>query len=890
MTPEDDRRIADIFEQAVDLPPAERCNFIARACGDEATIRREVEALLAMDAEVSAAAGSPSWSLSDSGTLGGVGRVGPYRLVRKLGEGGMSEVFLGLRDDGELVRRVAVKLIRRELMTEESIRRFETERQILASLDHPSIAKLLDAGRTAEGVPYFIMEHIEGERIDLYCDRHRLTVAERLEIFRQVCLAVHFAHQNLVVHRDIKPSNILVTEAGQPKLLDFGIAKLLNPDLMLRGSEPTVSWGRLLTPEYASPEQILGKPITFASDVYALGVLLFKLLTGADPYRLREQPVPELEQLILTVEPDVPSAFVRRLLDAPQDSDAAAQARDLAVRRGSQPQALVRVLAGDLDAVTAKALRKEPQHRYVSAEQMAEDLRRHLAGRHVLAPHGTASLPWAEFLRRRRRWLAAGMVLALLLLTAIGALLLQRARFTEMQGRAESDQARTQEIIASLEHVFEKVPPGLAQEGEAASRDLIEHAARRFQKDFAGQPETRADLLMALGRVSFRRGMAMEARSAFQTALASRRRLFGDEHEAVAEGLTALALIDASQAKYRDARDLHAWALAIRRKGHAGDNLAVTESLVGLGRVFLADGHAALAEPLFHQALDTRQKLLDPWDVPVAEILADLGHVGRELGSPSTAEFLFKNAVKLQRRASEDETWELTINLVNQATAMFAQGKRKEGEALLRDVSQIERKLCGDAGPDLASSLLNLAAAALRGTPWARSPAGFHPVVASDCRMPPLAAPHLTYLLRGVGIGLSELGYTAQARPLLQQADETLRPTTQPPRPVPDRSHTAVACVPDGGFAETLKSPCCSGVIMAGTTVCRNPKDWGTTWRTCRHMCGSRLVNGCVPSGGISDTHGLTDCCSGAAVNGSTRCLNPAHEATTWRTCALKCA
>ena len=393
MTPEDDRRIADIFEQAVDLPPAERGDFLERACGDEATVRREVEALLALDAEVEAGAGSPLGLLACR-RPGATERVGPYRLVCKLGEGGMSEVFLGLRDDGEFVRRVAVKLIRRELLTPETMRRFETERQILASLDHPSIARLLDAGRTADGVPYFVMEYIEGEPIDLYCDRHRLTVAERLEIFRQVCLAVHFAHQNLVVHRDIKPSNILVTETGQPKLLDFGIAKLLNPDLMIRGSEPTVSWARLLTPEYASPEQLLGKPITSASDVYALGVLLFKLLTGADPYRLRERPAPELEQLILTAEPDTPSAFVRRLLDAPQDVDASERAaRDLAVQRGTQPRALVRAFAGDLDAITAKALRKEPQHRYVSAEQMAEDLRRHLAGRHVLAPHGPHPCP-----------------------------------------------------------------------------------------------------------------------------------------------------------------------------------------------------------------------------------------------------------------------------------------------------------------------------------------------------------------------------------------------------------------------------------------------------------------------------------------------------------------
>ena len=881
MTPEDDQRIADIFEQAVELPPPERAAFIERACGDEATIRREVEALLALDAEVEAGGGSPLWEAT--------GRVGPYRLVSKLGEGGMSEVFLGLRADGEFVRRVAVKLIRRDALTDETMRRFETERQILASLDHPSIARLLDAGRTADGVPYFIMEHIEGEPIDLYCDRHRLTVVERLEVFRKVCLAVHFAHQNLVVHRDIKPSNILVTEAGQPKLLDFGIAKLLNPDLMIRGGEPTVGWMRLLTPEYASPEQLLGRSVTAASDVYALGVLLFKLLTGADPYRLRERPAPELEQLILTAEPDTPSAFVRRLLEAPQDSDASARARDLAVQRGTQPHALVRAFTGDLDAITAKALRKEPQHRYVSAEQMAEDLSRHLAGRHVLAPHGTASLSWAEFLRLRRRWLTAGVVLTLLLLTAIGALVLQGIRLAEMRAVAERNQARADEIVASMKRVFEAVPIGDGQGREAANRELLDHAARRFQQDLAGQPETQADLIMTLGHTYFRMGLLKEAASSFQAALAIRQRLFGTEHEAVAESLAALALVYTSQGELVDAIALHDEALAIRRKIHTGDNLAVTESLVGLARVHLADGGPAIAEPLLLEALIIRERLLAPGDIRVAEIFSDLGHTVGLLGNPDAAELLFFRAARIRRRAPRNETWELAINLVHQAAARFNQGERQEGRVHLQEASQIERQLCGNASSNLASSLLNVATAALRGTPWARPASNVRPTL-PGCRTPPLSEPHLTYLLRDLGIGLSELGYAAEAKSFLEQAGALRRPATLPLRLVPDRSPAAGACVPDGGFAETLGSHCCSGVIAGGTTVCRYPSDWENTWRTCRHVCGSRLVNGCVPPGGVTDALMLTDCCSGVAVNGSTRCLNPADEGTTWRTCVHTCA
>jgi eukaryotic-like serine/threonine-protein kinase len=876
MTPENDRRIADIFERAVDLPLAERGDFVARACGDEVAVRREVEALLALDAEAEAGAGSALWSppAAPAGISNAPERVGPYRLIGKLGEGGMSEVFLGLRDDGEFVRRVAVKLIRREILTAETMRRFETERQILASLDHPSIAKLLDAGRTPDGMPYFIMEYIEGEPIDLYCDRHRLTVAERLEIFRQVCLAVHFAHQNLVVHRDIKPSNILVTETGQPKLLDFGIAKLLNPDLMVRGGEPTVSWARLLTPEYASPEQILGKPVTSASDVYALGVLLFKLLTGADPYRLLERPAPELEPLILAGEPDTPSAFVHRLLDT-----RAQAANDLAVQRGTQPQTLMRRLAGDLDAIASKALRKEPQHRYASAEQMAEDIRRYLAGGRLLASRTESRL-------RPGRVTAA--VLAVLLLTAIGGLLLQRSRFAAMRATAEREQERVQKIVASMERVFEEAPLALADGREEAGRELIDHAARILQQDLAGDPEAQADLGMAVGRVYFRMGLLEEAASSFQAALAVRGRHFGAEHKSAAESLAALAEVEASQGNLEEAEDYHARALAIRRQVHGGESYAVTESLVGLGRVFLADGHAAIAEPLLQEALVTRQKILDPGDVRIAETLVDLGHAVGRLESPDSADLLFWQATRIQRRASREGTWELAATLVHRAAVQFRRGDRNKGNELLREASGIERRLCDDDSPDLADSLLNLAAAARRGTPWAPGMASFPPS-AAGCRMSPLAAPHLAYLLRALGLGLSELGHAAEAEPLLQYAIHTRSPAAPVPPPAP-ASSDAAGCVPDGGFAETLKRPCCSGVIAAGTTLCRDPKDWGGSWSTCRHICGSRPLNGCVASGGVDDILQLNHCCSGASVNGSMRCLNPADDGTTWRTCVHTCA
>ena len=1019
MSPEDARRAAELFEQALDLPPEERGAFLARACNDDA-VRREVESLLAADLAESGLT-EPAWGASAAPAApGGPDRVGPYRLVRKLGEGGMSEVFLGVRDDGEIERRVAVKLVRRELLTPETMRRFETERQILASLDHPAIARLHDAGRTADGVPYFIMEYIEGEPIDLYCDRHRLTVAERVELVRQVCFAVHLAHQNLVVHRDIKSSNILVTEHGQPKLLDFGIAKLLNPDFAARRGEPTVAWQRLLTPEYASPEQLLGKPITTASDIYSLGVLLYKLLAGAFPCQLDDRPPAPTgsppaasEPASLAGEPEAPSAAVRRLARSTSGSGRSGAA--VAALRGSRPEDLVRALSGDLDGIVLKALRQEPQNRYASAEQLAEELWRYLAGQPAAA--GSAR-PWDD--RRRRRstaWTAAAL---LALALAAGALAVQSARLAGARERARQAQAEERAVAAALERLLDDAAPA-GEEGGAAARRFLERAARRLHRELAGHPRARAEIDMALGRVAHRLGLPDRAAAAFQAALATRRRLFGERHEEVAESLSALARIESGQRDYEAAVALHRQALAMRRE--LGHELGVAESLRDLGRIYLIRDHAAEAEAArltsngrgrcrpalarrrelglvvgvgvsrgdrgrisrsrdhaaeaaaaLREALILRERLLGDGDPLVAEAQTDLAWAVDELGSPSAAGRLLRESIKVQRRNLEPDSLELADELASLAAVQIQLGKRDAAEESLDRVADAARRHCGrpPAGPgsgpgpalrsghaaagDATGPLRALAAAAL----LARHAARGEPAGAATCRLPPFDEPSLSFLIQGLGIGLVELGDADAAEPLLREladsdvrrfpaewavlwlararlaqgrfgeAEESLagltpflagqrpagdgrvawahrslaeldeargeagraalenRPAAAAARPA---AGPAAGCVPDGGFAATLERPgCCSGVVAGGTTACRSPDDWGSTWLTCRHVCGSRLVDGCVPPGGITDTLALTDCCSGRAVTGSTRCLEPADEGTTWRTCVHVCA
>lgn len=358
--------------------------------------------------------------------------VGSYRILRELGHGGMGVVYLATRDDVALNRLVALKLVHRGMASPGVLERFERERQVLGALNHPNIARLLDGGTSDRGEPYFVMEYVEGRPIDEYCDARRLTIGERLALFRQVCAAVHHAHQNLVVHRDIKPRNILVTAEGVPKLLDFGIAKLLNPSMAPSLEAPTQTGLRLMTPEYASPEQVKGLPITTATDVYSLGVVLFELLTGHRPYRLRTRIYHEVERIICEEEPQKPSTAITRVEAVDHGADAAPDGAAAPSKHagGSQmitpeavgrarrerPPRLRRALEGDIDNIVLMALRKEPQRRYASVEQFAEDIRRHLEGHTVIARADTPGYRAAKFVRRHRAAvLSAGLVTVALL-------------------------------------------------------------------------------------------------------------------------------------------------------------------------------------------------------------------------------------------------------------------------------------------------------------------------------------------------------------------------------------------------------------------------------------------------------------------------------------------
>jgi eukaryotic-like serine/threonine-protein kinase len=447
MTPERWQQIKDLLATALELAPAERTAYLDQNCRGDDSLRREVEILLQREAGLSSRfldredleqVAAAVLSEEVNPWIGR--RVGVYQIVEQIGAGGMGEVYRAFRADDQYRMEVALKVVRTGQDSARVITRFRNERQILAGLEHPNIARLLDGGTTESGAPYLVMELIEGCPIAEYCDSHKLSIPDRLKLFAQVCGAVQFAHQRLIIHRDIKPTNILVTSDGKPKLLDFGIAKVIGPEIRSQQNE-TLTAFRILTPEYASPEQLNGEPVTTASDVYSLGVVLYDLLTGRSPYPATARTSQELAAAISYREPEKPSTLVNRVTDA--NGAAPDSAEQIASARSCTVQKLQKQLNGDLDNIVLLALRKEPARRYASAEQFAADITRHLDGVPVLARKDTAGYRMSKFVGRHKVGVIASVAMVVAILGAL-AISLYEAHVA----RQQSEMARAQRIRA----------------------------------------------------------------------------------------------------------------------------------------------------------------------------------------------------------------------------------------------------------------------------------------------------------------------------------------------------------------------------------------------------------------------------------------------------------
>ncbi len=719
------QRIQEIFHAVASAPAEQRTARLAELCGDDEALRAEVALLLDGDAQSDTQIRGvirETFAMASAERDARVARdqIGPYRVLRELGRGGMSTVYLAERADQEYRKQVAIKVIRRGLDTDDIRGRLRLERQILANLEHPNISRFLEGGTTGDGLPYFVMEYIEGEPVDQYCDRHALSIDHRLALFRQICAAVHHAHQHLVIHRDLKPSNILITASGEPKLLDFGIAKLLEPERFPEVAAPTAIGTRLLTPAFASPEQIRGLPLTTATDVYSLGMLLYLLLAGRMPYRLPGgtdgRRLEELGARVDEVTVRKLSTAVRtaaRAVDAGDDGDHADRGADVAISperiaaaRDTRPQLLRRRLAGDLDNIVATALRKEAARRYPSVEGLSEDLRRHLAGLPVIARgDGLRYRAWSFAKRHRIALGTAGAVLALVV-AIVG---FYTAQLTRQRDRAQYEAAKAAEVSSFVIDLFEVSDPSRSKGREVTARELLERGAERIERELSAQPALRAGMMDTIGITYQKLGLFEESLPLLRQAVALKRQTHGSVHLEVASSLAHLGHVAFDLGDADTAKVGFGEALAIRRELLGSEHETVAESLNDLAVALDASGEHETARPMFEQALAIQERALGPEHLLVAETSNNLGALLYDLREIDEAVRISRRALRIRRQILGNEHPLVALTLSNLSVYLQRQGALDEAGRLARESLAIRRQILGNEHQDLAVSLNNLA-------------------------------------------------------------------------------------------------------------------------------------------------------------------------------------
>jgi eukaryotic-like serine/threonine-protein kinase len=700
------QQIQSLFEQLIDTGENEREVHLARACGNDIDLRSSVESLLKSDARredpLLHAIGEAAESLLEDHQDRLIGtRVGPYRVVSILGHGGMSTVYRGERDDSQYQQTVAIKVLQHATLHPRLRSRLHSERHILATLDHPSIARLIDSGDLEDGTPYLVMEHVDGESIDTYCDSRTLFIRERLELFVQVCAAVQYAHRNLVVHRDIKASNIFVTDEGAPKLLDFGIAKLLAPESLSHTLPVTRLQERILTPENAAPEQVLGRPITTATDIYALGVLLYQLVTGRSPYRLLSYSQLQLERAICMDDPVRPSQMVISKLSGEKDADRSR----LSDRRGLSPQRLRARLSGDLDAIIAMAMRKEPDRRYPSVEALADDLSRHLRGEPVRARQGDWRYHTAKFMRRHVVSVIAIAAVFVGLALFAGVMLWENRRIELARDATAQERDRAQQVSAFLVDVFSQADPFNAQGREPTAKDLLDRGAEKISGNLSLLPEVRAQLLESIGLAYRRQGLSERAIPLFEQAVAIRRqeRPLVNGHVAVALANLARALTDAGHLISAQA-DLEQ-AVALSESDGEPRPVETADILVQFGNFALnAKSDPALASELFGKALNIYRNTIGNQNLQVAATLNGLADAAVWMSDYPLAEHYEREALSIFQETVSRNHPDNAVALATLGSILTQRGKYSEAEQVLNEALQIEHNVFGVDNPRIATT------------------------------------------------------------------------------------------------------------------------------------------------------------------------------------------
>lgn len=732
------KEIEEHLEALLETPADQRDSYLDRVCGESKEFRRELELLLSADLRRVAFLNSPILDGLDDTADDLTGQlVGPYRIEKELGSGGMGVVYQASRADGEFERQVAIKVLNAGALRRSTLRWFRREVQILARLVHPNIASLFESGRTEDGRYYYALELISGEPLTVYCKDKGLSVPERLELFKKVCIAVHYAHQNLVVHRDLKPGNILVNDQGEPKLVDFGISILLDPE---RGSSVhTRTVGHVaFTPAYASPEQKLGKEVTTASDVYSLGVILYELLSG----RLPRSPEPSA------------SGTLQQTQELPSTKPSEA------LRDQPMPYAVASELEGDLDTITLKALDPLQTLRYASADQLAADIDRHLSGEPVLAQPASVLYRARKFVRRHRFGVAAAVAATAFSLAFGATMAYQQRQTAKERDRAQSERDRAEEIALFLQNLFEGAAPE-ANPGRVLSlSDLLSRGAQKALHDQTLRPDIRADLLYTLARIYMSLGQIDEALEFAIQASDFFEQNVGGSNESYANSLNLRGLLHQHKGDYSSAEELYRRSIeehtaAVNRGSSkqkidlAGSVNSLARLLIELGRpqeaegfsrtaiatmnaidaqndrdygVYLSNLAASLslsgkdleAESVYLRALSVLTETLGERHPRLGTANNDVGEMYRRLDRLDKAEMYLAKAVALHRYNYGDEHPLLASALANLSLVYRETGRLDDSERVLDESLQIYRKRLAPSHPSLANAELHRAALLLR--------------------------------------------------------------------------------------------------------------------------------------------------------------------------------
>ena len=816
MTVESWDRVKELLHQAMQLAPQQRARFLDEACSSDAALRGEVESLLSADEGIrSSFLQSPPLANelgADSDGLGSTVALEPgqifsqrFQLVRKLGEGGMGQVWLA-EQTSPVRRQVALKLIKAGMYDEALVQRFQSERQSLAIMDHPAIAKVFDAGATPQGQPYFVMEYVPGLPITEYCDQKKLKIRDRLELFIQACEGVQHAHQKAIIHRDLKPANILVVEVDGkpvPRIIDFGLAKATTPTVA--GESIFTQMGHFVgTPGYMSPEQAdpALQDIDTRTDVYSLGVVLYVLLAGLQPFETRQrqkQPLDELLRKLREEEPPRPSTKVST------DRDSSARTADA---RGTEPRQLVSLLRGDLDWITMKALEKDRTRRYGAPSELAADIRRHLNHEPVEARPASAGYRLRKYARRHR--VAVGAVAGLVLLLAAFSVLqaLQLRRITRERDRATRERDRATRITDFMTGMFKVSDPGEARGNSVTAREILDKASNDMQKGLAKDPEVQSQMTQVMASTYTNLGLYPRAHELAQRALDARLSLLGPDDPKTLESMAQLGWILNRQGKYVEAEKMERQALDGERRILGPEDPLTIETMANLAFIVQGPGDFSQGEKLARETIGVATRRLGPDSAPVLRSMGTLGTALWNQGRYAEAEQELRQLVDVERRVAGPDHPDTLKAMSNLALAIQSQGRLAEGEQLYREVLAAQQRVFGPDHPFTVLTMFNLAGALFNEGRHADAEKLCRQVLTIQLRVLGPENPYTLMTKSNLADALFEDGNVHEAEKLRRETLETMARTLGPEHPstLETQANLARTLIREGRYAEAEKN------------------------------------------------------------------------------------